>query len=37
VLAEEGMISPKDLDLIRYVDEPQDAWEHIRRFYQLKD
>ncbi len=37
VLAEEGMISPKDLDLIRYVDEPQDAWGHIRRFYQLKD
>jgi uncharacterized protein (TIGR00730 family) len=35
VLAEEGMISPEDLDLIRYVDEPQDAWEHIRRFYQL--
>ena len=37
VLAEEGMISPKDFDLIRYVDEPQDAWEHIRRFYQIKD
>jgi uncharacterized protein (TIGR00730 family) len=35
VLAEEGMISPEDLELIRYVDEPQDAWEHIRRFYQL--
>jgi uncharacterized protein (TIGR00730 family) len=35
VLAEEGMISPEDLDLIRYVDEPQGAWEHIRRFYQL--
>jgi len=35
VLAEEGMISPEDLDLIRYVDEPQDAWEHIRRFYRL--
>jgi uncharacterized protein (TIGR00730 family) len=35
VLAEEGMISPEDLDLIRYVDEPQDAWDHIRHFYQL--
>jgi uncharacterized protein (TIGR00730 family) len=35
VLAEEGMISPEDLNLIRYVDEPQAAWDHIRRFYQL--
>ena len=35
VLAEEGMISHQDLDLIRYVDEPQDAWEHIRHFYRL--
>ncbi len=35
ILAEEGMISPEDLNLIRYVDEPQAAWEVIHRFYQL--
>ncbi len=35
VLVEEGMISPADLDLFRYADEPQQAWEHIRGFYGL--
>ena len=36
VLAEEGMISPEDLDLFQYVDDPHVAWQHIRDFYQLK-
>ena len=35
VLAEEGMISPEDLQLISYVDTPEDAWRCIREFYQL--
>ena len=35
VLIEEGAISPEDLQLITYVDEPQDAWDAIRLFYGL--
>ena len=35
VLIEEGAISPKDLDLFHYVDEPQAAWDIIRKFYTL--
>ena len=35
VLVEEGAISPKDLNLFHYVDEPQDAWDIIRKFYDL--
>lgn len=35
VLIEEGAISPKDLDLFEYVDEPQAAWDIIRQFYDL--
>jgi uncharacterized protein (TIGR00730 family) len=35
VLIDEGVISPKDLDLFRYADEPQAAWEVIRAFYGL--
>ena len=35
VLIEEGAISPKDVDLFHYVDEPQEAWEIIKRFYAL--
>ena len=35
VLAEEGMISPEDLNLITHVDTPEDAWRCIREFYQL--
>jgi uncharacterized protein (TIGR00730 family) len=37
VLVEEGTISPEDLDLFKYVDDSQTAWEHILRFYDLKD
>jgi len=35
VLVEEGAISPEDLNLITYVDEPQAAWDAIREFYAL--
>ena len=35
VLIEEGAISPKDLNLFHYVDEPQEAWDIIRKFYNL--
>ena len=36
LLVEEGTISPEDLELFKYVDDPQTAWEHILRFYDLK-
>ena len=35
VLIEEGAISPEDLNLLTYVDDPQDAWDAIKRFYEL--
>lgn len=35
VLIEEGAISPEDLKLFQYVDEPQAAWDAIKGFYQL--
>ena len=35
VLIEEGAISPNDLKLFQYVDDPQVAWDMIRKFYQL--
>ena len=35
VLIEEGAISPKDLNLFHYVDEPQAAWDIIAKFYDL--
>ncbi len=35
VLIEEGAISPEDLDLLTYVDTPEDAWAAIRDFYEL--
>jgi hypothetical protein len=34
-LLEAGAISPEDLDLFRYVDEPQTAWQSIKDFYKL--
>jgi len=37
VLVEEGAISPQDLKLFQYVDEPQAAWDIIRDFYALKN
>lgn len=36
-MVEEGVISPEDLNLFAYVDTPEDAWEGIRRFYDLPD
>lgn len=35
-LAEQGTISPDDLDLLTYVDTAQEGWEKIRNFYDLK-
>ena len=37
VLLEEGAISPEDLSLFSYADDPETAWEAIRSFYQLHD
>lgn len=34
-MIEEGVISPEDIKLFHYVDEPQAAWEVIERFYNL--
>ncbi len=35
MLVEEGAVSPEDLKLFTYVDDPQAAWEAIRSFYRL--
>jgi uncharacterized protein (TIGR00730 family) len=35
VLLEEGTIHRSDLDLIHYSDDPQEAWDYIKNFYQL--
>jgi len=35
VLIDEGVISPQDLDLFTYADEPEVAWDAIRSFYKL--
>ncbi len=35
VLIEEGAISPDDLKLFQYVDDPQVAWDAIKTFYKL--
>ncbi len=35
VLVEEGAISPEDLDLFQFTDDPQVAWDAIRTFYKL--
>ncbi len=37
VLVEEGTISEADLKLFHYVDDPLQAWEGLRDFYQLSD
>ena len=36
VLVEEGTISPQDLELFHYSDDPEEAWRYIRDFYQLE-
>jgi hypothetical protein len=33
VLLEEGAISPEDLNLVQYCDDPQQAWDLIQTFY----
>ena len=35
VLVEQGTISEHDLNLFHYTDDPQDAWDLIKAFYQL--
>jgi hypothetical protein len=35
VMIEEGVISPQDLELFTYVDDPQAGWDVIRTFYGL--
>ncbi|MDX3773277.1 TIGR00730 family Rossman fold protein [Chromatiaceae bacterium AAb-1] len=35
MLAEEGLISQEDLELIQFVDTPEDAWQIIKDFYDL--
>ena len=35
VLVEEGAISPEDLNLFQLVDDPQQAWDVIAKFYKL--
>jgi uncharacterized protein (TIGR00730 family) len=35
LLIEEGVISPDDLNLFQYADDPQDAWNIIKQFYRL--
>ena len=35
VLIEEGVISPDDMKLIQWADDPQQAWEIIKQFYRL--
>lgn len=34
VLAEEGVISPHDLDLVTYAETPEDIWDAIENYYQ---
>ena len=35
VMVEEGTISPEDLDLFHFADEPEQAWSQIQAFYRL--
>jgi uncharacterized protein (TIGR00730 family) len=35
MLIDEGVVSPADLALFQYADEPQAAWDYIRHFYGL--
>ncbi len=35
VLIEEGVISPDDMKLLQYVDDPQIGWDLIKNFYEL--
>jgi predicted Rossmann-fold nucleotide-binding protein len=33
-LAEEGVIAPNDLDLFRWCETAQEAWDYVMRFYE---
>ena len=33
MLAEEGVIDVKDLDLFRFVETAEEAWNHVQDFY----
>jgi uncharacterized protein (TIGR00730 family) len=33
-LADEGVIAPGDLDLIRWCEDPDEAWDYVERFYE---
>jgi predicted Rossmann-fold nucleotide-binding protein len=33
-LADEGVISPNDLDLIHWTDDAQEGWDFVRSFYE---
>ncbi len=35
VMVEEGVVSPEDLKLFQFLDDPQKAWDAIRQFYDL--
>ena len=35
LLIEEGVISPADLNLFQYADDPKVAWDIIKNFYRL--
>ena len=35
VLVEEGTISPENLKMFHYTDDPQEAWDYICAFYKL--
>jgi hypothetical protein len=35
-LAEEGTISPRDLELITWCETADEAWSHIAAFYDIK-
>jgi predicted Rossmann-fold nucleotide-binding protein len=37
VLVEDGTISPQDMELIQVTDDPQEAWDMIRKFYDLPE
>src|SRR3954454_12108167 len=32
-LVDEGVIAPHDLDLIHWTEDPQEAWDYVKRFY----
>ena len=36
-MAEEGVISPEDLELFRWCETAEEAWQHIARFYKIEE